>query len=152
MKKPKVISPESDPRVLSLLSALTSFITKRRTKTLINNTVTFHGITKSKELVQIYHKQGFGVSYDDILYLRDWWALCDLEIASICPPELGNDNPGIQIVDNDDFRNDILTGGGTSHLTNVMYIQHTYIVTSNENIEVDSKDISERLKVHATRL
>ena len=119
---------------------------------MISNTVTLHGTTKSKGLVQIYHKQGFGVSYDNILYLRDWWALCDLEIVSICPPELVYDNPGIQIVDNDDFRNDILTGGGTSHLTNVMYIQHTYVVTSNENIKVNSKKISERLKVHATRL
>ena len=78
LKKLKVKSLESDPRVLSLLSALTSFITKRRTKTLINNTVTIHGITRSKELVQIYHKQGFGVSYDNFLYLRDCWALCDL--------------------------------------------------------------------------
>ena len=53
LKKPKITSPESDPCVLSLSSASTSFTTKRRTKTLINNTVTLHGITRSKELVQI---------------------------------------------------------------------------------------------------
>ena len=45
--------------------------------------------------------------------LRDWWTLCDLEIASICPSELGIGKPGIQIVDNDDFRNDTLTGAGS---------------------------------------
>ena len=81
--------------------------------------------------MQIYHKQGFDVSYDDILYLRDWLALCDLKITSVFPPDLCNDNSGIQTVDNDDFRNNTLTGGGTLHLINVMYIQHTDVVTSN---------------------
>ena len=100
----------------------------------------------------VYNKQGFGISYNDILYLRDWWALCDLEIASICPPELSNDLPSIQIVDNDDYRNDTLTGGGTSLLTNVMYIQHPDIVTSTEDIDIDLGNVSERLKVHVTRL
>ena len=47
LKKPKVISLEFDPRVLSFSSALTFFITKRRTITLINNTVTLHDITRS---------------------------------------------------------------------------------------------------------
>ena len=91
----------------------------------------------------VYNKQGFGISYNYILYLRDWWALCDLDIASICQPELSNDLPSIQIVDNDDFCNDTLTGGGISHLTNVMYIQHTDIVTSTEDIDIDLGNVSE---------
>ena len=33
-----------------------------------------------------------------------------------------------------------------------MYIQHSNFVTSTENINVESDNISERLKVHATRL
>ena len=65
---------------------------------------------------------------------------------------MSNDLPNIQIVDNDDFCNDTLTGGGISHLTNVMYIQHTDIVTSTEDIDIDLGNVSERLKVHATRL
>ena len=44
----KVSSPERDPLVLSLASALTSFITKQRTKILINNSVTLHGIMRGK--------------------------------------------------------------------------------------------------------
>ena len=46
-------------------------------------------ITRGKELVEIFYKQGFSISYTDILHLRGWWAFCDLENASICLPELG---------------------------------------------------------------
>ena len=107
---------------------------------MINNNVTLHGITRSKELVEIFYKQGFGISYADVLHVRDWWALCDLENASICPPELGIGKLGIQIVQNDDFR------------TNIMYIQLSNLITPTENINLHSDNISERLKVHATRL
>ena len=48
LRMPKVSSPERDPLVLSLASALTSFITKQRTKILINNSVTLHGIMRGK--------------------------------------------------------------------------------------------------------
>ena len=72
----------------------------------------------------MFYKQGFSLSYADILHLQDWWALCHLENASICPPELSIGKPGIQIVDNNDFGNDTLTGVGTLHRTNIMYIQH----------------------------
>ena len=40
-----------------------------------------------------------------------------------CPNEIAESEPGVVIVDNDDFRNDTLTGGNTSHRTNVMYVQ-----------------------------
>ena len=48
LRMAKVSSPERDPLVLSLASALTSFITKQRTKILINNSVTLHGIMRGK--------------------------------------------------------------------------------------------------------
>ena len=152
LRTPKVSSPERDLLVLSPASGLTSFITKHRTKILINNSLTLHGIPRSKELVEIFCKQGFGISYADILHLRDWWKLCDLENASICLPGLGTCKPGIQIVDNDGIRNDTLTGAGTSHHTKIMYIQHSHLVTPTENISLDSNNISERLRLHATRL
>ena len=56
LNTPKVSSPELYQLVLSLASALTSFITKQRTKSLINNSVTLHGITRLKELVEIFYK------------------------------------------------------------------------------------------------
>ena len=55
LRTPKVSSPERDTLVLSLASALT-FITKQNTKILINNSVTLHGIRRSKELVEIFYK------------------------------------------------------------------------------------------------
>ena len=84
LRTPKVSLPELDPLALSLPSALTFFITKEGTKILINNSVTLHGITRSKELVEIFYKQGFSISYADIHHLRDWWTLFDLENASVC--------------------------------------------------------------------
>ena len=70
-----------------------------------------------------------------------------LENASICPSEIGNGKSGIQIVDNNDFRNDTLTGAGTSHCTNMMYMQHSGLVTPTGNVNVDSDNISERLNM-----
>ena len=136
LRTPKVSLPERDLLVLSLASALTSFTTKQRTKILINNSATLHGITRSKELVEIFYKQAFGIIYANILHLRDWWILCDIENSSICPPELGIGKPGIQIVDNDDIWNDNLTGAGTSHRTNMMYIQHSNLVTHPQKISM----------------
>ena len=109
---------------------------------MINNGVTLHGITRSKQLAEIFNKQGFAISYAD--YTRDWWALSDLENASTSPPEMGNGKLGIQIVDNDSFCNDALTGTGTSQRSN--------LVTPTENVNVDSDSIFEKIKVHATRL
>ena len=57
LRTPKVSSPERDLLVLSPASGLTSFITKHRTKILINNSLTLHGIARSKELVEIFCKQ-----------------------------------------------------------------------------------------------
>ena len=51
----------------------------------------------------------------------------------ICLPELGIGKPSIQIADNDDFRNDTLTGTDKSHRTNRMYIQHSNLVTTTKN-------------------
>ena len=105
-----------------------------------------------KELVEIIYKQGFDISYDDILQLWEWCALCDLENGSVCVPELDISKPGIQIVDNDDICNDTLTGAVTSHRSNIMYNQLSNLVTPTGNINVYSNNISERLKVHATQL
>ena len=111
------------PKVLALTSLLTQFILGKPTKTSINSTITIHGITRSKEIVDNNDKLGLGISYANVLYLRDFWALQDLQTAESCPVEIAEGKPGISIVDNDDFSNDTLTGGGTSHRTNWMMIQ-----------------------------
>ncbi|KAK1904194.1 Serine/threonine-protein kinase ATG1 [Dissostichus eleginoides] len=111
------------PSTLSLTSLITQYIIKRPTTTAINATVTLHGLTRSKELVDSYYKLGMGISYPNVLLLRDVWTMHDLERCSVCPAEIAEGEPSISIIDNDDFRNDTLTGGGTSHRCNWMFLQ-----------------------------
>ena len=70
LRTPTVSYPEDDSLVLPLASALTSFIAKQRTKILINNSVTLHDITSKRELIELFYKQGFVISYADIFHLR----------------------------------------------------------------------------------
>ena len=112
------------PSTLSLTSLITQYITKRPTTTAINATITLHGMTRSKELVDSYHRLGMGISYSNVLLLRDVWTMHDLERCSVCPDEVAEGKPSISVIDNDDFHNDTLTGGGTAHYTNWMFLQH----------------------------
>jgi len=60
---------------ICLASLLTQYITKRPTITAINATITLHGMTRSKELVDSFHKLGMGISYSNVLFLRDVYGL-----------------------------------------------------------------------------
>ena len=106
------------PSTLSLTSIITQYVTKRPTTTTINATVILHGMTRSKELVDSLNKLGMGISYRNVLLLRDVWAMHDLERCAVCPDEITEGKPSISIIDNDDFLNDTLTGGGTAHHCN----------------------------------
>ncbi|KAL8608985.1 hypothetical protein ACOMHN_050452 [Nucella lapillus] len=97
------------PNTLSLASLVTQYATNRPTPTSINATVTLHGITRSKELVDSNYKMGMGISYPNVLLLRDLWTMHDRERCSVCPVEVADGEPSISIIDNDDFRNDTLT-------------------------------------------
>ncbi|KAL8562136.1 hypothetical protein ACOMHN_041971 [Nucella lapillus] len=99
------------PNTLSLASLVTQYATNRPTPTSINATVTLHGITRGKELVDSNYKMGMGISYPNVLLLRDLWTMHDLERCSVCPVEVADGEPSISIIDNDDFRNDTLTEG-----------------------------------------
>lgn len=60
---------------------------------------------------------------------------------------------GVIIVDNDDFQDDTLTGGNTSHRTNVMYVQRVSLESCDhqcgERVK-DAKALSSALKKIAT--
>ncbi len=121
------------PSTLALASLITQYVRKRPTTTAINTTVTLHGITRSKELVDSHYKLGIGISYTNVLLLRDVWTMHDLERCSVCPDEVAEGEPSISIIDNDDFRNDTLTGGGTAHRCNWMFLQRLErLVQENE--------------------
>ena len=90
----------------SLTSLITQYVSKRPTRTAINATITLHGITRSKELVDSFYKLGMGISYSNVLLLHDVWTMHDLSRCSICPDAIAGKVPSISIIDNDDFRND----------------------------------------------
>ena len=145
------------PSTLSLASFLTQYITQQPTTTSINSTVTLHGMTRSKELVDSNHRLGLGISYSNVLYLRDVWAMHDLEQCSICPSAIAEGEPSISIIDNDDFSNDTLTGEGTAHRCNWMFLQRLEL--ENEVIIQDepaqnkgAKTLSEELTEKASQI
>ncbi|KAK7065892.1 hypothetical protein SK128_018960 [Halocaridina rubra] len=103
------------PRTRSLASLITQYIAKRPTTTAINATITLHGITRSKELDDPYYKLSMGISYSNMLLLRDVWTMHDLKRCSVCPDKIAEGVLSISIIDNVDFCNDSLTGGGNSY-------------------------------------
>ena len=119
---------------LSLTSLDTQYVSKRLTSTAINATITLHWITRSKELVDSFYKLGMGISCSNVLLLHDVWTMHDLNRSSVCPDEIAGKVPSISIIDDDDFRNDTLTGGGTAHRTNWMFLQRI----EHQSIEVQS--------------
>ncbi len=76
----------------------------------------------AKELIDSFHKLGMGISYSNVLILRDAWTLHDLDHCSVCPDAIAEGQSSISIIDNDDFLSDTLTGGGTSHRCNWMFL------------------------------
>ena len=121
LKKPK--HDEHDSKARALGSMITYYVTGKPTITTTNLRMNSHGLTRSKELVDTFHKCGVCIGYSLVLLLRDAWAVHDLQLCAECPNEIAVNTPGVIIVDNEDFRNDTLTGGDTSHRTNVMYVQ-----------------------------
>lgn len=119
VKHPKRSAVDDSPFVRSLASILTSYITGRRTAFEINLSALLHGLTKSREIIELLHKNGLVISYNDVIRLRDFWVLNDLKCSLECPTELAVGKLAIAIVDNDDFKSDTLAGAGQSHLTNV---------------------------------
>ena len=44
-------------------------------------------------------------------------------MTSICPDMITEGGPSISIIDNDDFTNNTMTGGGTAHRCNWIFLQ-----------------------------
>jgi len=86
-----------------------------------------HGLSRSKELVDVFHRVGVCISY--------------VQLCSVCPNEIAEGKPGVIIFDNNDFQNDILTGANTSHRTNVMYVQWVSFENHGPQCEEQVKDV-----------
>ena len=53
--------------------------------------------TRSKELIDPFHKLGMGISYSNALILRDAWTLHDLDCCSVCPDAIDEGRDSISI-------------------------------------------------------
>ena len=156
LKHPNDSSLDFRPKTLSLASMITQYVTGQRTATCINLGVDLHGHTRSKELVDMWHRAGIIISYADVQLLYDKWALEDLNESLNVPREIAHGVATICIVDNDDFKIDTLTGKSQqAHRTNVMFVQPQRI-ERNVNIENSSwknkAEISKALKQKAAEL
>ena len=84
----------------------------------------------------------------------------DLECCSVCPDEITEGHPSISIIDNDDFHNDTLTGGGAAHRCNWMFLQQAKGLARvyDQNIENqheyirDAKNVSQKLSEKASEM
>ncbi|KAK7086504.1 hypothetical protein SK128_012262 [Halocaridina rubra] len=80
-----------------------------------------------------------GISYSNMLLLLDVWTMYDLKQCSVCPDDFAEGVPSISIIDNDDFRNDTLTGEGTAHRCNWMFLQHLeHLVQKEDDFREDA--------------
>ena len=87
-----------------------------------------HGMTKSEKLIDILHKCGICVSYNNLLLLYAIWALRNAEISKNCPRCIAYGKPSTVTVDNDDFKIDTLTGNASSASLKERAIRVTQIV------------------------
>ena len=144
MKNPeKSKSFEDDPLLTTLGSLITYYVTGKRTSSAISIAVLLHGMTRSKELVEMLHESGLCASYKDVLLLYDTWALIDAEETLNCPPGIADDEPAIVIFDNDNFPIDTITGNASgAHRTNVMFVQPENL----EEVEGNQPDLRLRKK------
>jgi hypothetical protein len=110
-------------KITFLSQALESLITKKKTQLPLMLGTTLHGITGSKELIKFLSDAGICPSYDSLRQQYDAWVYDEMKNHPVCPDEIVFGMPGTAIIDNDDFNDDDLTGGNTSHRTNMMFVQ-----------------------------
>jgi len=66
----------------------------------------------------------------------------DLEQCSVRSDEINEGEPSISIIDKDNFSNGTLTGGGTAHRCNWMFLQHLKHCNSRlQEIEASLDDV-----------
>ena len=88
-----------------------------------NLSMTIHGLSRSRKIIDLMKKFVLGISYQYVLDLYAAWSKCELETDDGCPEEIASNVPGSAILDNDDFQDDSMTGADTSHQKIVMFIQ-----------------------------
>ena len=142
---------EKNPKLNTLVSLITYFVTGKKTKMAVNIAVDVHGSTRSRELIDMLHGNGLCISYNDLLLLYDHWALADIRTSASCPEGIREGEPAIAITDNDDFAIDTLTGSAAgAHRTNVMFVQPVKDgrrqFDASDDRSTDKKKVAQKLK------
>ncbi len=83
---------------------------------------------------------------DQLLERSDVWTMHDLKRCSACPDEIFEGEPSISIIDNDDFLNDTLTGAGTAHRCNWMFLPHL------EHLSIGVQEYQENIEDEDARI
>ena len=106
-----------------------------------------HGTTRSKELVNIASDWGIGILYHNLLYLCECWALDDFERELVCPAEITEGKARTVNIDNNDIKDNDLTGGTTLHRANMMFVQpRKWIRKVSEEPRKAVVDVRKKLK------
>ena len=98
-------------------------VTKDKSQLKTAFSLLLHGLTRSKEIVNIASDLGIGIPYHNVLFSYECWALDEFERQPVCPVEIAEGKAGTVLIDNDDFKDDDLTGGTTSHRTSMMFVK-----------------------------
>ena len=78
-----------------LASLITCFITRKRTLTSIILIVVIHGMTRTKEFIEMLYKCGIYISYNKILLLQAIWTFGEAEFCKTCPCGIAYRKPPI---------------------------------------------------------
>ena len=78
---------------------------------------------RSKDLINVASNLSIGIPYHNISYLHQYWALDEFQRQPVCTVEIAEVKAGTVIIDNDNLKDDDLTGGTTPHRINVMFLQ-----------------------------
>ena len=87
-----------------------TLITKDRIQHKTAFSLLLHGLTRSKELVNLAFDLEISIPYHNVLYLHECWALDESERQPLHPAETAEGKAGTVIINNDDFKDVDLTG------------------------------------------
>ena len=91
-----------------------------------------HRKTGSKDVVDLIHHLGHGLSYTETIFVEDKWAEWDEQQSSCIPSNIVKGQVTTHVADNIDWKNKSISGKETHH-TNSILIQHQTGITSSKH-------------------
>lgn len=128
-------------KIWSIASDWHAFISSSSTPKQKVLSLVLHRMTGSKEAVNYVHKLGHGISYNRVSEINDTWSRSSTKYDNVFLKGL----PLHSTIDNNDGRQDTITGSGTTHHTNCTFFQPMLKNdlenhTDKLNIEIDDNE------------